>query len=617
MAVVAALRESFVLPIREGLARLTGNADLAEQIRQERADNAWLRESIGDLENRMYEPGWRRLTALAEQEFTRDGLRQITAVARVSTLKSPLLKRGLALRTAYVWGQGVHIVARDKKVNDVVQRFLDDPGNQRALTGGQAHETLERGLFTDGNVMFALFTAPTTGRVQVRRLPWDEIVDVITNPDDASEPWYYQQDGWTERLDPATGAVITERRIVFYPALGYKPKSRPKTIRGRDGSTGPVRWDAPVYHVRVGGHDGWKFGLGDCYAAIDWAHAYKDFLTDWARLVKALSRFAWRLTSKGSKQQAARARIAAAPTRDPVTGDAQHAGATAIMTADMALEAVPKSGATIDSESGRPLAAMTAAALDVPVTMLLGDPGTTGARATAETLDTPTERTMELRQDVWADAYQAILRHVILESVRAPQGILKGVIEVDPYDGRETVRLRGGADTIVDISFPDVDDVDIATLVDAIVKADSTSHFPPEVTARLLLEALGVRDVDGILKKLTDADGNFVSPGVSAGQAAADAFRRGEDPASVAGNAPPRPPKPRQDAGDGGGAPVSEAGAGHVRGITSGREDTYRALRDRGYSKAKAAKIANAGRTREQRSRMARKAARTRKARGG
>ncbi|MFI7630259.1 DUF7218 family protein [Microbispora rosea] len=620
MAVLAALRESFVLPIREGIARLAGNAELAEQVRQERADNAWLRETIGDLQNRMFEPGWVRMTTLAEQEFTRDGLRQITAVCRVMAIKSPMIKRGLALRAAYVWGQGINITARDDKVNQVVQRFLDDVGNRRVLTGDQAHEDLEHSLGTDGQVFLALFTNPRNGRVQVRRVPWDEITDVITNPDDASEPWYYQRDWWSERIDPVLGARITKREIAFYPALGYRPRLRPKTLRGSDGSTGPVMWDAPVYHVKVGGDPGWKFGLPDAYAAVDWANAYREFLTDWARLVKALSRFAWRLTTKGSKQAAARTRMAAAPTRDPVTGDALHAGATAVMTPDMMLEAVPKSGATIDSESGRPLAAMTAAALDVPVTMLLGDPGTTGARATAATLDTPTERSMELRRGVWTEAYRAILQYVILESVRAPEGLLKGKIDTDAYDGRETVRLRAGNDTTIDISWPDIDDVDVSSLIEAIVKADSTTHLPPLVVARLLLETLGVKDVDGILAKLTDKEGNFVSPSASAGQAAADAFRRGEDPASMVGNLPPGSPGDGEDEDPDEGADdaqVSEAVAGHIRGITHGREDTYRALRRQGYSKAKAARIANAGKTHDQRSRMARKAARTRKARGG
>lgn len=50
--------------------------------------------------------------------------------------------------------------------------------------------------------------------------------------------------------------------------------------------------------------------------------------------------------------------------------------------------------------------------------------------------------------------------------------------------------------------------------------------------------------------------------------------------------------------------------------IAPGRRRTYDALRRKGMSKSKAARIANAGRTHAARSRMARKAARTRKRRG-
>jgi hypothetical protein len=47
------------------------------------------------------------------------------------------------------------------------------------------------------------------------------------------------------------------------------------------------------------------------------------------------------------------------------------------------------------------------------------------------------------------------------------------------------------------------------------------------------------------------------------------------------------------------------------------RQDVYRALRRQGKSKEVAARIANGGRTHAQRSRMAKKGARTRKRRGG
>lgn len=47
--------------------------------------------------------------------------------------------------------------------------------------------------------------------------------------------------------------------------------------------------------------------------------------------------------------------------------------------------------------------------------------------------------------------------------------------------------------------------------------------------------------------------------------------------------------------------------------VYSNRHDVYRALRRKGMSKEKAARISNAGRTHGQRSAMARKAARSRK----
>lgn len=50
--------------------------------------------------------------------------------------------------------------------------------------------------------------------------------------------------------------------------------------------------------------------------------------------------------------------------------------------------------------------------------------------------------------------------------------------------------------------------------------------------------------------------------------------------------------------------------------VYKSRHDTYRALRRKGMSKSKAAAISNEGRTFPGRSKMARKAARTRKRRG-
>ncbi len=506
-------------------------AELREALDRSLSNEQLLAESFSDLARQLYEPGWLSLSAQFDQEFTGEGLKQIRALCRLMAIKNSLIKRGLSLRAAYVWGQGAEITARanghnrdnqaEQDVQAVVSAFLADDGNQEAFTGPAARQRLERCLGTDGEFFPVLFTKPASGAVQVRVVGADDIAEIICNPQDRSEAWFYRR-RWIERtLDPETGSTVDKSMEQLHPALGYRPANRPKQF-GRI----PVAWDAPMLHVKVGDLQGWQRGVPDAYAAIDWARAYKEFLEDWARLVKALSRFAWRMTAKGSaRAQQAKARIAA----HPAAGESA-VGATAITPQDQVFEAIPKSGATIDSESGKPLAAMVAAALDLPVTMLLTDPGQTGARAVAETLDQPTELAMGQRRDVWEGVYQRILRYVITESVRAAKGKLKGRVVTDDW-GRERALLDGDTDSTIEISWKDLDG-DMAAAVKAVVEASTTGTLPPEQIARLLLTALGVKDVDLLIEAMVDPDtGKFLWPDAPGSGGPANAARNGQDPA--------------------------------------------------------------------------------------
>lgn len=534
-------------PIAAVTDRLTGAGTrreletLREDLTVTRNNNELLAESVADLERGLYEAGWIRALAIAELEFAPEALIQLRAICRLFSLKNPLIKRGLLLRSAYVWGGGVEITARangkghdgEQDVQGVVSAFLTDPGNQRAVTGPEAADQLERsGLGTEGEVYIACFTSPRTGGVDVRTLAPDEIINIICNPEDASEPWYYWRRWNKTTINYESGTTTTQVAEVVYPSIDYRPASRPRSIGGV-----PIRWDAPVLQVAVNRPRGWRRGIPDSYAAIDWAKAYKEFLEDWARLMKSLSRYAWKATTKGSAAAQVRARIAQAPTRSDVTGEPFAAGATALLSPDAALEAINKSGATIDAESGRPLAMMVASALGVPVTMLLADPGQTGARATAETLDQPTELEMGQRRDLWTAARRRLITYVITEAVRAPEGALKGVIKRDPY-GRETLTLAGDTDPTVDIVWPDLDDTDVGVLVKAITDAAGVGVIPPEEILRLLLTALGVRNIDVLIEAMLDDDGEFVWPtgpplGGGQGADAANRLRNGQDPAGA------------------------------------------------------------------------------------
>ena len=232
--------------------------------------------------------------------------------------------------------------------------------------------------------------------------------------------------------------------------------------------------------------------------------------------MKSLAKFAWKLTAEGRNRDQAKRALAQAGTSRGLTGDANSVGGTALLPLDAQLEAIPKSGATIDAMSGRPLAMMAAAGVGVPVTMLLMDPGQTGARATAETLDWPTELTMRDRRELWAAARLRTCQYVIAEAVRAPSGPLKGTITRDEATGEEVVELAGETDATCDIVFPDLDDVEAKDIIDGIVAAAATGTLPPELILRHLLIALGIRDVDSILEEMEDDDGNFLWPSTAA-----------------------------------------------------------------------------------------------------
>lgn len=497
-------------------------------------DNEVLAEAVSDFTRaaaatlRADDAGW-SLAGSGDTQIDRERLHAAIDTAQIMAVSDPLIKRGLQLRQAYVWGRGVTIAAAQEDgagqdVNAVVQGFLSDPSNAATFASAQAHQDRERAFGTDGNVLLSLITDPLTGRVQVRQVPVRQIVERVTNPEDDAEVWLYKREYRARVVEAGTMPTSTrtrwETRRVYYPALGFTPSSRAKTIDGT-----PVEWDKPVLHVAVNRLDQW--GVPDAYAAVPWARGYREFLSDWARIARALSRFAFAATAKtkaGASQ--VRERISAAVV-DAAGTAVSPVAQTAITGEGQKLEAIGKSGATIDSQSGLPLAAMVGSALGIPVTILTANPTTTGARATADTLDAPLRTEMKMRQDLHADLIRRVLDYVIDQAIKAPQGALTGTRRIDPVTKREVIALAGDQDRTVLVDFPDVSETPLAELMAAIEKADGMDLLPPLVLAKLVLLALEVEDVDEVMAQITDDNGDFVPPSRGGSAAAYDA---GQEP---------------------------------------------------------------------------------------
>lgn len=522
-----------------------------------------LTERLADLELSREDQGWIRLSGEGNDDFSRAGLREIAAIARLYSIKNPLIKRAVDLQVFYVWAQGISFVAKDDRVQQVVDKFLDDRKNQTELTSHVARTGKERDLMVSGNLFLAFFTNQSTGTVRVRSIPFSEIEDVVFNPEDRREPWFYLRVWEESRIEGAAITPVRTPRKAWYPDWRHT-RNLPTELGGVE-----VR-DVPVYHVKVGAHDGMRFGIPEVYAAIDWARGYKEFLTDWATLVKALSRFAWRATVKGgtAARTAATARLSRAPAAatEPQTNRATVGGTFVGSEAGASLEAIPKTGAQTSADDGRRLLLMVAAATGNPETFF-GDVSV-GTLATATSLDRPTELKFRDRQTLWSDVLRDILEYVVDRAIEAPNGALDGVFVAaeDGEDGEGDWVLAPGdpqpgedpaeaGDKTVEVRFPPVLEHDVAGNVAAVVSAITLNGSPledvlmtPEQAARLVLQALNVDNAEEWLDEAFPKDANgapVLRPDQQAKQDQALAIATATakaTPPPVAPNAPAVPP---------------------------------------------------------------------------
>lgn len=520
-------------------------------------------ERLADLELAREDSGWLRLGIEGTDDFTRQGLGLIAETCRLYAAKNPLIKRAVALQTFYIWAQGVSFVAKDPRVQDVVDDFLDDRKNQVELTSHQARTGKERDLAVSGNLFFAFFVNQSTGRVRVRSIPFAEVQDIYFNPEDRREPWYYLRQWSTSHLQPGSPTPIVVQRKAWFPDWRHTRAKVPEL-------GGIEVIDTPIYHVKVDGFDGMKFGVPEVYAAIDWARAYKEFLTDWATLVKALSRFAWKQTVRGGV--AARTAAVAKLGRQPASAlevqtNRATPGGTWVQSEGSDLAPIPKTGATTSADDGRRLLLMVAAATGNPETFF-GDVSV-GTLATATSLDRPTELRFRDRQSLWSDVLRDILDWVIDRAIEAPNGPLDGqfVPEEAGEEGEGEWILAPGepkpgaepeeeGNRSVEVKFPPILEHDFAGSVTAAVQAITLGGSPissdlltPRQAGEILLAALNIDNAEEWLDEAfpVDKDGNPVDrPDQAARKAMALDIAKATAPV-VAPGQPPAPPQGGQD----------------------------------------------------------------------
>ena len=415
----------------------TRNEELAQLVTDEIQESG----HFGTAQLALEDIGWRPLSGVSESNsFTLDGLHRASELCRAVAAINPLVGRGLVVRTGYIWGSGVSVVptefvtggpGRPRKVN--TEPTLPD-GLEESLTGTVAQLEIERTAATDGNLFFLVDKKEKT----VQRIPFEEITEGVSQRGNRECLLYLRRtwNDWDLELDSGTrvdsrpytdpdherggrkwmgphavdqkNEVANRTKSVWYPTPAAMRKGSSGAGRSRIANE-PVDHSKVMVHVAFNKVTGWRWGVPDVLPAIFWTRAYKEYLENCATLTKAYARFAWKITndkSKGVRRTAAT--MAQTPRSDPATGQPLSVGASAVLGAGQDLNAVGKN-TQVDFDAGRPLAAMVAAALGVPLPAITCDP-MLGNRATTQALDTSVVLVMQARQRMMDETYQLIFK---------------------------------------------------------------------------------------------------------------------------------------------------------------------------------------------------------------
>jgi hypothetical protein len=389
---------------------------------------------------------------------------------------------------------------------------------------------LERSKYYDGNLVFAFFADKTSsGKTTVRTIDATEIQEIVSNPEDVGEPWYYKRE-WTQRdFEPASGQFDTDRKIAWYPALNFDPKVKPDVINGD-----PVIWDVPIYHRKYGAVGKWKFGCPKIYPALNWAKAASRFLESCATVQQSLATISMLLTTKGGQQALEGAKEQLETTVGPSSAiwDSNPPPVKASIFASgpgTELQAFNTRSGGADPEKVRQYKLMCCMVADVPETFLADV--STGNLATATTLDRPTELAFGEAQEDWREILVTIATYVLNVSKGAVAGqlrealqgrrgekILKGFViregarALDSH-GRMvyTAEAKKAKPNRIDVmaTFPAIREGDLPQMVKAIVESMTLDNKGGQVTGideklgvTLLMQQLGVENAPEVAEEM-------------------------------------------------------------------------------------------------------------------
>lgn len=344
-------------------------------------------------------------------------------------LEDPIVGASIDMLPTYVFGRGLPKPdSSNPEVQKALDMFWEDEDNKLVLTTLEAQYAKLIELQLQANIYFVIFENEETG-IKVGTIPHEEIVDIIVHPENKNKHLWYKREYLEQKYDFEQGQYVQDvsgrKKIVWYqhwentPPEGYHPINRDgeKVAKGK------------VYHVRLGGIDGMKFGVPHMQRILDWAKAHNEWMRARVAVAKAAAAFAWeRKLKTGSdpnkvmsiaRSWASGARQPAATASNVGEWGAQEAAfgpryASLLTTnegVDYTFRGGNPTGAGDAASDQKMFRSMISAGVRMPQ-HFLGDEGSANL-ATATAMNEPVIRMMEFMQEFMEGMFRRLIdRHL-------------------------------------------------------------------------------------------------------------------------------------------------------------------------------------------------------------
>lgn len=394
---------------------------------------------------------WRRISDLA---FAKDVIPsvylEIHQQAYEAYNANPLAFAIIELTTSFVLGEGIAVSANNKRVQQVIDAFWDNPENRME----ERVYSLCTELALYGELFIHFFVNQYDGSVVIRQIDPSLIDQIETDPEDIEKPLRYHRRPIGQTMSATSG-----------DPPNFDP-TKPMDTQGQWFVAGKE-----ILHIAINKVSNAKRGKSDLATLLPWLRRYKDWLTDRVRINKFKAAFLWDVSLTGAdKKTIDRKKMEYAYPPEP--------GSVIIHNEAEKWTAVePNINAGDASEDGRQIKLMVAIGATLPEHYLAD--GDNGNRATATEMSLPTLLKFKRRQRIVKYMLQRILDRVIEEAIKAG-------------------KLGPRVDTSYTITFPEIDSGEHQTLanatnllVQALSNAKAQGWISSETAMRMIFEFCG------------------------------------------------------------------------------------------------------------------------------